>query len=47
MESRPTRPAGYCPARKDWDQLVSFELRLCQEPGVLDAGTHILAAIRR
>ena len=28
------------------DQLVSFELRLCREPGVLDAGTHILAAIR-
>lgn len=30
----------------EWDQLVSFELRLCREPGVLDAGTHILAAIR-
>ena len=30
----------------EWDQLVSFELRLCREPGVLDAGTHMLAAIR-
>jgi hypothetical protein len=31
---------------EEWDQLVSFELRLCREPAVLDAGTHILAAIR-
>ena len=33
-------------SEEEWDQLVSFELRLCREPGVLDAGTHILAAIR-
>lgn len=31
---------------EEWDQIVSFELRLCREPGVLDAGHHILAAIR-
>ena len=31
---------------EEWNQLVSFELRLCREPGMLDAGTHILAAIR-
>jgi SAM-dependent methyltransferase len=31
---------------EEWGQLVSFELRLCREPGVLDAGTHILAAVR-
>jgi SAM-dependent methyltransferase len=33
-------------SEEEWDQLLSFELRLCREPGVLDAGTHILAAIR-
>jgi SAM-dependent methyltransferase len=31
---------------EEWDQIVSFELRLCREPGVLDSGTHIVAAIR-
>ncbi len=31
---------------EEWDQILSFELRLCREPGVLDAGTHLLAAIR-
>lgn len=33
-------------SEEEWDQLLSFELRLCREPGLLDAGTHILAAIR-
>jgi SAM-dependent methyltransferase len=33
-------------SEEEWDQIVSFELRLCREPGVLDAGTHLLAAIR-
>ncbi|HEV3363777.1 MAG TPA: class I SAM-dependent methyltransferase [Acidimicrobiia bacterium] len=31
---------------EEWAQLVSFELRLCREPGVLDGGTHMLAALR-
>jgi SAM-dependent methyltransferase len=31
---------------EEWERLLSWELRLCREPGVLDAGTHILAAIR-
>ena len=30
----------------EWERLLSWELRLCREPGVLDGGTHILAAIR-
>ena len=30
----------------EWAQFVSFELRLCREPGVLDGGTHLLAAVR-
>jgi SAM-dependent methyltransferase len=31
----------------EWQRLLSWERRLCREPGVLDAGTHILVAIRR
>jgi ubiquinone/menaquinone biosynthesis C-methylase UbiE len=30
----------------EWDRLRSWELRLSREPGVLDAGTHILIALR-
>jgi len=30
----------------EWERLVSLELRLCREPGVLDAGTHIVVALR-
>lgn len=32
-------------SEEEWEQVVSWELRTCREPGVLDAGTHILAAI--
>lgn len=31
----------------EWQQVMSWERRLCREPGVLDAGTHILVALRR
>lgn len=31
----------------EWQRLVSWERRLCLEPGVLDAGTHILVALQR
>jgi hypothetical protein len=30
----------------EWDQLVSLELRLCREPGVIDSGTHFLTALQ-
>jgi SAM-dependent methyltransferase len=30
----------------EWAEFVSFELRLCREPGVLDGGTHLLVALR-
>jgi SAM-dependent methyltransferase len=30
----------------EWRQLLSLELRLTREPGVLDAGTHIVAALQ-
>ena len=30
----------------EWERLLAWEVRLCREPGVLDAGSHILAAIR-
>jgi len=30
----------------EWERLLSWEVRLCRERGVLDAGTHILAALR-
>lgn len=29
-----------------WDWLVEREIKVCREPGVIDAGTHILAAFR-
>jgi SAM-dependent methyltransferase len=31
----------------EWERLLSWERRLSREPGVLDAGTHILIALRR
>jgi SAM-dependent methyltransferase len=31
----------------EWAALLEWERRLCREPGVRDAGTHVLAAIRR
>ena len=31
----------------EWRRFLSWERRLCREPGVLDAGTHILVALRR
>jgi hypothetical protein len=30
-----------------WNQLLSWELNVCREPGALDGGTHIIFAIRR
>jgi SAM-dependent methyltransferase len=30
----------------EWGRVLSWELRLCRELGVLDAGTHMLAAVR-
>jgi SAM-dependent methyltransferase len=30
-----------------WDALLAWELAACREPGALDGGTHILAAVRR
>jgi ubiquinone/menaquinone biosynthesis C-methylase UbiE len=30
-----------------WKTLLWWEARLCQQPGVLDAGTHIIAVVRR
>lgn len=29
-----------------WQALLDWESRFCEEPGALDAGTHIIAAIR-
>jgi ubiquinone/menaquinone biosynthesis C-methylase UbiE len=31
----------------EWQRLLSWERRLCREPGVLDSGTHILVAFQR
>lgn len=31
----------------EWERLLSWERRLCRDPGVLDAGTHILVALER
>jgi hypothetical protein len=28
------------------EQILRWELELCREPGALDGGTHILAAVR-
>jgi hypothetical protein len=30
-----------------WERFLSWEVGACREPGVLDAGTHILAVVRR
>jgi SAM-dependent methyltransferase len=41
-------PARYADLTDDeWDRVVSWERRLCREPGVRDAGTHILLVLRR
>lgn len=32
--------------RIGWDGLLDLEVELCREPGVIDAGTHILTAFR-
>ncbi len=29
-----------------WEQMLDMELRACREPGLLDAGTHIIAVVR-
>jgi hypothetical protein len=31
---------------EEWQALLSWERRLCREPGALDGGTHILAVLR-
>lgn len=31
---------------QEWQDLLSWEQRLCYEPGVLDAGTHMIVALR-
>ena len=31
----------------EWQRLLSWERRLCRDPGVLDAGTHILVVLER
>jgi SAM-dependent methyltransferase len=30
-----------------WNQLLSWELKVCREPGALDGGTHIIFIVRR
>jgi hypothetical protein len=32
---------------EEWADLLRWERRVCREPGVLDAGTHLLVALRR
>jgi SAM-dependent methyltransferase len=41
-------PSRYADLTDDeWERVVSWERRLCREPGVRDAGTHILIVLRR
>jgi SAM-dependent methyltransferase len=41
-------PARYADLTDDeWQRVLSWERRLCREPGVRDGGTHILLALRR
>jgi SAM-dependent methyltransferase len=41
-------PARYADLTDDeWARVLSWERRLCREPGVRDGGTHILLALRR
>jgi SAM-dependent methyltransferase len=30
-----------------WDRLLAWEIRSCAQPGAIDAGTHIIAVVRR
>jgi SAM-dependent methyltransferase len=30
-----------------WERFLAWEVRACREPGALDAGTHVLAVVRR
>jgi SAM-dependent methyltransferase len=30
-----------------WERFLAWELQFCREPGALDAGTHIIAVVRR
>jgi hypothetical protein len=32
---------------RGWQLLWEFELEACRQPGYLDAGTHLIAAVRR
>lgn len=45
-----SNPDVVAAVRKDtelWQKLLSWELKLCAEPGNLDGGTHILVVLRR
>ena len=39
--------AGLAADPEEWDHFLDHEVAACQEPGLLDAGTHILFAARR
>ncbi|MCB9898125.1 MAG: class I SAM-dependent methyltransferase [Planctomycetes bacterium] len=39
--------ASLCADPARWQALVEFEERACRDPGLLDAGTHLLAVVRR
>lgn len=30
-----------------WETLLAWEFHFCEQPGALDAGTHIIAVVRR
>lgn len=30
----------------EWRRLLSYEMRLCREPGALDAGTHLIVLLQ-
>jgi SAM-dependent methyltransferase len=34
-------------SEEEWQDVLAWEHRLCREPGALDAGTHLLVALRR
>jgi SAM-dependent methyltransferase len=44
-DPEPTRYADL--TDDEWERVLSWERRLCREPGVRDGGTHILLALRR
>ena len=38
--------AGVLADIQKWDMLLEFEMMACREPGYLDGGTHLIAAVR-